>query len=411
LPQSVRAHALDGDAESFLRVFNSLWRRSLASCGVSGVRRRWRLLATALGDAEPVAAIRVCVVDGPAGAIETKLIVPRNCRGLNPALLWCPGGAFLMGDAACADAMCRAIALASDCIVVVVPYRLAPEHDLYAGRNDVIAVLEWFGANGPTVGVDPALLAIGGDSAGGNIAAAVAQRSARGLGPALRLQLLCYPSTDLWNDYPSKEENGRGYLLTAESIDWIKSQIGGHADFADPWLSPALEPQLGGLPPALIVSAGFDPIRDEGLQYAALLRRAGVPVELLHYSGQFHGFLNFNAVLDAAADALQRIGRSIHRVLWTGDADDSTVEIAEALPSADDPLRGTVRDILRATSMFWTSTVGWGYAALHSASPRAADATRLIFRLSLAPMRLLRRTVSPDLHGLVERRTYGPMRP
>jgi len=410
MPRCLRADALDDDAEAFLRLFNLLVPRSVTSFEITGLRRRWRLMATALGEGAPVAATRPLVVAGAAGPIEAKLIVPEGGGEPRPALLWCPGGGFLMGDADCAHAMCRTLASASGCSVVVVPYRLAPEHDLYAGRDDVSTVVEWIAAHGAAIGIDARRLAVGGDSAGGNIAAAVAQRCARGEGPALRLQVLCYPGTNLSDDYPSKTENARGYLLTADSIDWIKSQISGKADLSDPWLSPALGNELAGVAPAIIVSAGFDPIRDEGLDYAARLRNAGVPVELLHYPGQFHGFLNFDALVGTAADALRRVGTSLGDGLHRDALRDHTIETAQAKPVAQTPLNKVSSQMLRSTSMVWSGGLRWADAVLHALSPSAALVTRLSWLPWAAPAALLRDSVTKRLGSLSSCRTYDARR-
>ena len=202
-------------------------------------------------------------------------------------------------------------------MVVSVRYRLAPEHDLYAGRADCLAAVEWLAREGHTLGIDGARLAVGGDSAGGNLAAAVSQRCTEQGGPALRLQVLVYPATNLSVEFPSKQENAAGSLLTSDGIDSIHDILRERdADhLADPWVSPALNPQLAGLPPALVLTAGFDPIRDDGLGYTQLLREAAVPVELLHYPGQFHGFVNFDGVLRSARDALERIGTALRAAL------------------------------------------------------------------------------------------------
>ena len=245
--------------------------------------------------------------------------------------IWFHGGGFLMGSVDTADTICRHVARTSGAIVVAAPYRLVPEHDLYAGREDALAAIEWLLANAASIGIDPERLAVGGDSAGGNLAAVVAQHLAKRLGPALRLQVLAYPATNLRDDQPSKAENAHGYMLTSESIDWFKAMYSrGSPDLSDPRLSPMFAPDAAGLPPALVISAGFDPIRDDGLAYAEKLRQAKVPVQLLHYAGQFHGFLNFDAVLHGARDALDRIGGALREAF--GDeghtAPDRTLELA-----------------------------------------------------------------------------------
>jgi acetyl esterase len=163
--------------------------------------------------------------------------------------------------------------------------------------------------------------------------------------------VLVYPATNLIADFPSKVENARGYLLTADFIDSLKPLITHDRDLKDPWLSPALCSDLRELPPALIVTAGFDPIRDDGLHYAAQLRAAGVPVELLHYSGQFHGFLNFDSLIGAARDALARIGGSLARAYHGDKPADCTIEISDRVAASGAPAYRVAREVLAATFM------------------------------------------------------------
>jgi acetyl esterase len=214
-------------------------------------------------------------------------------------------------------------------MIVAAQYRLLPENDLYAGREDGLCALEWLFESGREFGIDPTRLAVGGDSAGGNLVAVLAQEWARRDRQKLRLQVLVYPATNLADRHASTAENARGYLLTEEILSWAKS-LAEDLDLRDPHLSPALGADLAKVAPALIVAAGFDPIRDDGLAYTASLRRAGVPVELLHYPGQFHGFLNCDTVLRAARDALDRMGSSLGRALnadGAGQPPNRTIEI------------------------------------------------------------------------------------
>jgi acetyl esterase len=238
-------------------------------------------------------------IGGPAGPITLRIYSPDESAAQRPAFLWCHGGGFVVGEADSADAICRNIASLARVIVVSVRYRLAPEHDLYAGREDFLAALDWVSRNGATIGIDASRLAIGGDSAGGNIAAAVAQACARRGGPTIKLQVLAYPATNLHKDYPSKAENARGYLLTADTMDWMKSVFSVSIDLEDQWISPGIASDLRGMPPAIIVTAGFDPVRDDGLDYAAKLRaaecRSSFPL-----SRTFSGFLNFDSILGPA---------------------------------------------------------------------------------------------------------------
>lgn len=333
-PKRLRAGTLDPEAEALLKLLNFSKRKPVNRSNLRQHRLWWRLSALALGRADAVARVETRSIPGPYEPIQLKFYRPTVTAEATPAFLWFHGGGFMMGGLATADAICRHIALVSGVVVVAVRYRLAPEHDLYAGRDDCMTAVDWIVREGRSLGIDSTRLAVGGDSAGGNLAAAVAQRHAEQAGSALRLQVLVYPATNLRDDFPSKAENASGYMLTSEGIDAIRVLIAqGRTDLADPWISPAFTSELRDLPPAVVVTAGFDPIRDDGLAYAERLREAGVPVELLHYAGQFHGFLNFDGVLRAARDALDRIGVALRLTLASsvGEAPalgDRTIELS-----------------------------------------------------------------------------------
>ncbi|SMG59547.1 alpha/beta hydrolase [Paraburkholderia susongensis] len=333
-PERLRAGTLDPEAEVLLTMLNFTKQKPVNRSNIRQHRLRWRLSALALGHADAVARVETLSIPGPHKPIRLKIYRPSVTAEAAPALLWFHGGGFVMGGLATADAICRHIAMASGVTVVAVRYRLAPEHDLYAGRADCMAAMDWIVLEGHSLGIDTTRLAVGGDSAGGNLAAAVAQRHTEQAGTALRLQVLVYPATNLRDDFASKAENASRYMLTSASIDAIRVLITqGRTDLADPWISPAFTHELHNLPPAVVVTAGFDPIRDDGLAYAGRLREAGVPVELLHYAGQFHGFLNFDGVLRAARDALERIGTTLRLNLVSpaGEAPapaDRTIELS-----------------------------------------------------------------------------------
>jgi acetyl esterase len=337
LPNRLRANALDPEAHALLRGLNLAMPRLLRQPSVRLMRRRWQVLAMMLGRRMPVAAVEDLTIAGPGGPLRLRLYRPhRSAPGqLLPALLWLHGGGFVIGDLGTADPVCRNLARTSGAVVVSVDYRLVPEHDLHAGRADARAALDWLAANAAALGIDSTRLAVGGDSAGGNLAAVLAQHVVAHGGPPLALQVLAYPATNLRDAVASTEQNAEGYLLTVQSMAWIDALIGPQVDRADPRISPALAPRLAGLPPVVMVSAGFDPIRDDGLAYATRLRAAGVPVQLLHYPGQFHGFVNFDASLRAARDALDRLGTALADA-FAGTAPDRTCEIAveaERLPA------------------------------------------------------------------------------
>jgi acetyl esterase len=256
------------------------------------------------------------------------------------------------------------------------------------------------------VGLDTDRLAIGGDSAGGNTAAAVALQCVRENGPALRLQLLAYPATVVGGEHASREENRAGYLLTAETMDWIEQLLPANFDPHDGWISPGRAADVSRLPPAVVITAGFDPIRDDGLAYAAKLRAGGVPVHLLHYPGQFHGFLNFDTVLVAARDGLRRAAASL-RSAFDGEAPiDGTVEVG------DPPSRhlGVVRRVASrsatATLMGWRAVEAWTDTLARLAAPRLATVAGAFLRPLLRPARWARSAMTARLHPLHAACTY-----
>ncbi|GAB05193.1 alpha/beta hydrolase fold domain-containing protein [Gordonia amarae] len=293
------------------------------STPVAAVRRNWRLAVKAFASRPRVASATDHVIDSGDRTIRLRIYSPvrPDTTGTDgagaPALVWFHGGGFVAGDLYTAGATCRALAAASGATVVAVSYRLAPEHPLDAGREDCLAALTWLAAHGRELGVDPARLAVGGDSAGGGLAALAAQHCARN-GIGLAAQVLVYPATDLTGSLPSAHEAMPG-LLDHRWITWIKSQISTVSDLHDPAGSALSAGDLTGLPPTILITAGFDPLRDEGLRYGTRLREAGVPVLHLHYPGQIHGFVSMDQVLHAGTDALGRLGRALAHVLADGE--------------------------------------------------------------------------------------------
>ncbi|VVM96699.1 Acetyl esterase [Pseudomonas fluorescens] len=411
MPRVLRAHSPDREARAFLRMVNfSTWLHPAQNYSLPRLRQAWRLTALALGCRLPVASVTEQLIDGPGGAIALRIFKPDTSDQPRPAFLWYYGGGFIIGDLDTADGICRRIALAADCIVIAVRYRLAPEHDLSASREDALAALDWVAHNGAQRGIDTTRLAIGGDSAGGNLCAAVAQKILRRGGPALSLQVMVYPATELVEKFPSYAENSqRRALLTDHAIQWIEQTLAGPTstlDLLDPWYSPRRSPDLRGLPPAVIVSAGFDPIRDDGLDYAARLRAADVPVQLLHYKGQFHGFLNFDSINSASRDALQRIGDALTQAFGAQPAPDKTIEIADKTPRRHSRLRVTAGELATSTLTAWVATERCGDTLLRLLSPKAASTCRRILRPWLVPTILIRRKAISGLDLLAARQTY-----
>jgi acetyl esterase len=199
--------------------------------------------------------------------------------------------------------------------VVSVDYRLAPEHPAPAALDDCLAALTWCVENAVLLGIDATRVAVGGDSAGGNLAAALCQRVRNEFGPEIAFQLLVYPVIDCTISHPSYDENAEGYFLTKVGMEWFVGHYLGDLDPKDPSVSPLHADSLVGLPPALVITAEFDPLRDEGEAYAAALREAGVPVELMRYDGMIHGFVGMAALIDDGRHALDRSGAALRAVL------------------------------------------------------------------------------------------------
>ncbi len=404
MPRMLRAQRPDSEARAFLRLVNlSGW----LPLHYRSQRVVWRLTTLALGRRPSVASVRTQWIAGPGGPIELRVFTPPGAPAVRPAFLWCHGGGFMIGGPETAESICRSIACIADCVVIAVRYRLAPEHDLMASREDFLAALQWVHGHGSVLGIDPERLAIGGDSAGGNVSAAVAQRVTHGGGPKLRLQVLVYPATDLAHRFESLAENAKGYLLTERIADRIGRIINIPANADDPWLSPRRHPELQGLPPAVVLSAGFDPIRDDALDYTARLRAAGVPVQLLHYAGQFHGFLNFDSVIGAARDALQRIGVALAQAFDGQPAPDRTVEIADRTTGQAQPLPvKAVRETLLTTLVGSLMAGRWGVTLLGQLARRSHDAALLLRDAGTVPDLHARRSLLASVERLAARRTY-----
>jgi acetyl esterase len=225
--------------------------------------------------------------------------------GVKPVLLYLHGGGWTMGDLDTHDVLCRQFCAAADVAVVAVDYRLGPEHRFPAAVHDGLAAARWVRQHAGALGLDATRLALGGDSAGGNLAAVVAllMRDA-GDAPAA-CQLLIYPATDMRAVAPSHTTNGQGYLLTSDSVGYFRGQyIADEADWVDWRASPLLAPDLRGLPPALVLTAGYDPLRDEGLQYADAMSAAGNRVQVVCFERQIHGFITMGRVIDEAHTAV-----------------------------------------------------------------------------------------------------------
>ena len=257
------------------------------------VAARGQLEALAAGFKQniPVGAVRNLFIPGPAGDIRARHYRP--VEGSGPLLVFFHGGGQVIGSIDSHDDLCREICKRGSMHVLSVDYRLAPEHPAPAGTDDAYAAFRWAYEHAAELGADPDRVAVGGDSAGGNQATLVAHR-ARGEGPQPALQFLLYPVVNYSDETRSQTLFADGYFLTRDDIDWFRTKyLSGGLSADDPRVSPLLADDLSGLPPALLVTAGFDPLRDEGRQYAEAMRAAGVAVDYREFGSLIHGFANF----------------------------------------------------------------------------------------------------------------------
>jgi acetyl esterase len=250
-----------------------------------------------------------------AGEVPVRIYTPPG-EGPLPVLVYYHGGGWVIGDLDSHDGVCRTLAARSGALVVAVDYRLAPEHRFPAAVDDAYTALTWVGDKISDYGGDPTRIAVGGDSAGGNLSAVVAQLAKQRGGPALRFQLLVYPATDRFDDSASMRENALGPLLSRAWVEWfLGCYLTSPDDGLDPRVSPARTEDLSGLPPALVVTAEFDPLRDQGAAYAARLREAGVDARYLPVDGMIHGFLQMGGVIDKAREVLDECADAVRVAL------------------------------------------------------------------------------------------------
>jgi acetyl esterase len=251
----------------------------------------------------------------PRGDIPVRLYWPSGASATpRPLLVWLHGGGWVMGDLHSADPTARDLAVQTGAIVASVDYPLAPEQPFPAAPEACYAAASWLASHAGQLGADPARIAVGGDSAGGNLAAVTALLARDRGGPEFKLQLLVYPVTDCLMSYPSVKENGEGYLLTASAMHWfVDHYLPSGTDPRDPAASPIYAGDLKALPPALVITAEFDPLRDEGEAYAAGLERADVPVTISRYDGMIHGFFGMTSVIDGGRDAVTEAAEALKR--------------------------------------------------------------------------------------------------
>ena len=277
-------------------------------------RRLYKETRGALSPPVPeVASVRDLAASGPAGPIPLRLYrgAGAGAGAPLPLLVYFHGGGWTIGDLDTHDIICRTLANKAHCAVVAVDYRMGPEQRFPASVDDCVAATRWVAGQGAALGVDPERIAVGGDSAGGNLAAVVAITLRDAGGPPLVFQALAYPATDQRMDSASHTRFGEGYLLTRKNMLWFRDNYLSAGDYDDWRASPLRATDLARLPPAHIITAGYDPLLDEGRAYSVRLVAAGVPVLYECFEGMAHGFLTMGGVVAASNHALYRLGQSL----------------------------------------------------------------------------------------------------
>jgi acetyl esterase len=310
---------LDPDAARALELIKAAGRPPYETLTAAEARQAYSSARVAVApEPQEVAAVKGLSAPGPNGPIPLRHYLPLGAAAGQPlpGLVYCHGGGWVLGDLDSHDTVCRHLANAARCAVVAVDYRVAPEHKFPAAVDDAMAATAWVAEHGADLGIDPERLAVGGDSAGATLAA-VTCLAARDAGrPKLRYQVLVYPVTDCDMRTPSQEQFADGHLLTRGNQLWFQANyLRGPADKADWRASPLKVASVAGVPPALVLTASHDPLRDEGEAYARRLVEAGIRITSWRVPGQIHGFLPMGKLMRASAPALDEIARHLRTAL------------------------------------------------------------------------------------------------
>src|SRR5437764_3340052 len=307
---------LDHDVEILLKMIQEANRPSFETVGAIAARELFMAGRKALSpDPMPIAETRDIAIPGPGGAIPARLYRSVT-TGILPVLVFFHGGGWVVGNIDSHEAMCRHLANRAECAVLSVDYRMGPEHKFPAAVEDCFAATAWTADNAAALGVDPGRLAVGGDSAGGNLAAVVSLMARDRGGPRITSQLLIYPATDAAMRHESIARFAEGYVLTRATMRWFYEQyLRAPEDAADWQASPLAAPDLSGLPPAFVLTAGYDPLCDEGDAYAARLAASGVAVTHRRFPGQVHGFAMNGKIIRAAETALDEAA-AVLKAAW-----------------------------------------------------------------------------------------------
>ena len=311
--------ALDPQVQAVIELVIKSGRPAYHTLSPKDARQLFRETRPASTPTPPqIGAVTNVVAETDAGAIPVRLYRPAGADAGTPlpTLVYFHGGGWVIGDLETHDVLCRQLTAEAAMMVVSVDYRLAPEHKFPAAADDAWAATRWIVANAGRLGVDTRRLAVGGDSAGGNLAAVVALMARDAGAPSIACQVLLYPVTNVGTETQSYRDFADGYLLTRDSMRWFFDHYLASSDQAADWrVSPLRARSLAGVAPALVVTAGFDPLRDEGEVYAQALRAAGVRVDYICYGGMIHGFVPMGRLIDAGNRAVSHIATSLREAL------------------------------------------------------------------------------------------------
>ena len=308
---------LDPNMKAMLDQMEAMGAPPVHTLSVAEARASMDAMVAMMGPGEDVACVEDRTIEADGQSLPVRIYRPEGLGdGPAPTLVFYHGGGFVIGGLMSHDRDCRALANRGQCQVIAVDYRLAPEHPYPAAADDAAAALETIVADAGELGVDVEHLAVGGDSAGGNLAAGVALH-ARDVGIPLRFQLLIYPAVD--DDdremYPSRVENASGYMLDQESVEWFTNHYFPEGAPKHWRALPMLAESHDGVAPALVITAEYDPLRDEGEAYAAKLEAAGVPAKATRYDGLIHGFFGMGPIVPAANAAVDEAGAALRDAL------------------------------------------------------------------------------------------------
>jgi acetyl esterase len=311
---------LDPDAETLLAMMRAAGRPPFETLTPDEARKAFSAgRAVVQPDPQDVAEVRDFTCPGPLGEIKLRAYRPLGAKAdeVLPALVYFHGGGWLLGDLDSHDVACRHYANGARCRVVSVDYRMAPEYKFPAAVDDCAEATRWVIAQADALGIDRNRVAVGGDSAGGNLAAVMALMARDGDLPPLAFQLLVYPATDMGATYGSYQRVTEGVPLTTKTMQWfIDHYLRGPEDRRDWRASPMRAAELSGTAPALVLTVTYDPLCDEGIAYAQRLEREGVRVMHLHFSDQIHGFVGQGRIVRAGGVALDMMSAALKKALW-----------------------------------------------------------------------------------------------